>query len=81
MIERPYTSASNRDRRISKGRPAAKAEWEADKCSNHFSYRLKGKVGTKRPIPMTSVKSLPARFYKLKCRHATTGVYLKRFGH
>jgi hypothetical protein len=63
------------------GRSAAKAKWEADKCSKHFSYRLKGKAGTKRPIPMTSVKSLAARFYRLKSGHAPTGVYLKRFGH
>jgi hypothetical protein len=61
--ERPYTSASNRARRISEGRSAAKAKWKADKCSKHLSYRLKGKVGTKRPIPMTSMKSLAARFY------------------
>jgi len=63
VIERPYTSASNMARRISKGRSVAKARWEADKCSKHFCYRLKGKAGTKRPIPMTSVKSLAARFY------------------
>ena len=81
VIERPYTSASNRARPISGGRSAAKAEWEADKCSKHFSYRLKGKAGTKRPIPMTSVKSLAARFYQVKSGHAPTGVYLKRFGH
>ena len=63
MIERPYTSASNRARHISEGRSASKAEWEPDKCSKHFSNRLKGKAGTKRPIPMTSVKPLAARFY------------------
>jgi len=63
VIEWPYNSASNRARRISEGRSAAKAEWEADKCSKHFSYRLKGKAGTKRPISMTCVKSLAARFY------------------
>jgi hypothetical protein len=68
-------------RRISEGRSAAKARWEADKCSKHFNYRLKGKAGTKRPIPMTSVKSLAARFYRLKPGHAPTVVYLKRFGH
>jgi len=71
-IEWPHTSASNRARRISEGRSAAKAKWEADKCSKHFSYRLKGKTGTKRPIPITSVKSLAARFYRLKCGHAPT---------
>jgi len=81
MLERAYTSASNSARRISVGRSAAKAQWEADKCSKHFSYRLKGKAGTKRPIPMTRVKLLAARFYRLKSRHAPTGVYLKRFGH
>jgi len=81
VIERPYTWASNMARRISEGRSAVKAEWEADKCSKHFSYRLKGKARTKRPIPMTSVKPLAARFYRLKSGHAPTGVYLKRFGH
>jgi len=30
---------------------------------------------------MTSVKSLAARFYRLKSGHAPTGVYRKRFGH
>jgi hypothetical protein len=63
------------------GRAAAKAQWEADKCSKHFGYRLKGKAGSKRPIPMTSVKSLAARFHQLKCGHAPTGTYLKRFGY
>jgi hypothetical protein len=81
VIQRPYTPAWNRASRISKGRSASKAEWEADKCSKHFSYRLKGKAGTKRLILMTSVKSLAARFYRLKTGHAPTGVYLKRFGH
>jgi len=33
VIERPYTSASNRARRICEGRSAAKAKWEANKCS------------------------------------------------
>ena len=80
-IERPYTSASNMARRISEGRSSAKAEWEADKCSKHFGYRLKGKAGAKRSIPMTSAKSLATRFYRLKSGHAPTGVYLKRFGH
>ena len=56
VIERPYTSASNRARRISEGRSAAKAKWEADKCSKHFRYRLEVKTGTKRPVPMTTVK-------------------------
>ena len=79
-IKWPYTSASNMARRISQGRSAAKAQWEADKCSKHFGYRLKGKAGATTSIPMTSVKSLPARFYRPKSRHAPTGVYLKRCG-
>ena len=58
-----------------------KAQWEADKCSKHFGYRLKGKAGSNRPIPMARAKSLATRFYQLKCGHAPTGVYLKRFGH
>ena len=81
MIERPYTSASNRATRISDGCSAAKAEWATDKCSKHFSYRLQGKAGTKRLIPMTWVKSLATRLYQLKSGHAPTGVYLTRFGH
>jgi len=81
VIEQPYTSASNSARQIPEGSSAAKAKWDADKCSNHFSYRLKGKVGTKRPIPMTSVKSLAARFHRVKSQHAPTSVYQKRFGH
>jgi len=79
--QRPYTSASNRARRISEGRSAAKAQWEADKCSKHFGYRLKSKAGSNRPIPIASAKSLATRFYQLKCGHAPTGAYLKRFGH
>jgi len=81
VIERPYTSASNRARQISERRSAAKAEWEAVKCSKHFSYTLKGKAGTKRPIPVTSIQSLAARFYRLRSGNAPTGDYLKRFGH
>jgi len=80
-IQRPYSSASNRARQICERQSAAKAKWEADKCSNHFSYRLKGKVETKRTIPMASVKSLAARFYRLQCGHASSGIYLKLFGH
>jgi len=30
---------------------------------------------------MASAKSLAIRFYQLKCGHAPTGAYLKRFGH
>jgi len=80
-IERPYPSASNGARRISEGRLVAKAKWEADKCSKHFSYRLKGKTGTKRPVLMSSVKSLATWFNRLKWGHAPTGVHLKRFDH
>jgi len=63
------------------GRSAAKAKWEADKCSKRFSFRRKGKTGTKRPVPMTCVKSLATWFYRLNCRNAPTGAYLKWFGH
>jgi len=57
------------------------AKCEAVKCSNHFRYRPKGKKGTKRPVPITRVKVLATRFYRLKCGHAPTGVYLKQFSH
>jgi len=79
--ERVYTSAANRTRRISEAKTAAKAEREVDKCSKHHGYRLNGKAGSKRPIPMNSVKPLAARFYRLKSGHAPVGTYLKRFGH
>ena len=42
LRERIYTSAANRARRITEGRTAAKAKWEADKCTKHYGYRLKG---------------------------------------
>jgi len=79
--ERIYTSAVNRVRWISEGRTVAKAQWEADTISNHSSYTLKGKAGSKRPIAMTSVKSLATMFYRLNSRHAPTGMYLKQFKH
>ena len=60
--ERVYTLAADRTRRISEANTAAKAEWEADKCSKHYGYRLKGKAGSKRAIPTNSAKSLAARF-------------------
>ena len=56
-MERLVTLASNRARQIPAGRSVAMAMWEADQCSKHFSYRLKGKTVTKRPVPMTWVKS------------------------
>jgi len=37
VSERPYTSPSRIARPISEGRAAAKAKWEADKCSKGFS--------------------------------------------
>jgi hypothetical protein len=79
--ERVYTSAANRNRRISEAKTVAKAKWEADKCSKHHGYRLKGKAGSKRPIPMNTVKPLAARFYRLNSEHTPVGTYLKRFGH
>jgi hypothetical protein len=55
--------------------------WDTDKCSKHHGYRLKGKAGSMKPIPMNCVKSLAARFYRLKSRYAPVGTYLKGFGH
>jgi hypothetical protein len=80
-MEEPYTLGLNRASRIPEGRSAAMAKWEAYKSNRHFSYRLKGKTGTKRPVPMTSVTSLATRFYRSKSGHAPTRVYIKRFGH
>jgi len=79
--ERVYTWAANRTRRISEAMTVAKVEWEADKCRKQHGYRLKGKAGSKRPIPMNSVKTLAARFYRLKSGHAPVGTYRKRLGH
>ena len=75
------TSAGNRAGRISEWSTAAKAEWDAASCSKHYGYRVKGKAGSKRPVPMISVKSLATRFYRLESWHAPTGTYLKRFRH
>jgi len=61
--ERVYTLVANRTGGISKAMMTPKAEWEADKCSQHHGYRLQGKADTKRPIAMNSVKPLAARFY------------------
>jgi ribonuclease HI len=79
--ERVYTSAVNRTRRIAEAKTVAKAEWEANKYSKHHCYRLKAKAGSKRPIPMNSVKPLAARFYRLRFGHVPVGTYLKWFGH
>jgi len=76
-----YTLAENRGRRISEGRTVGKAKWEANKCSKHYGYRLKGKAGSKKSAPMTSVKSLTMKFYRLKSGHALIETYLKWFGH
>jgi len=77
--ERVYTLAPNRTRQISDAKTAAKAQWEADKCSKHHGYRLKGEAGSKIPIPMNSVKALAARLYRLKSGHEPVGTYLKQF--
>ena len=61
-IDRLYSSAWNMARWISEERSAAKAKWEADTCGKHFGYRLKGKAGAKRSIPMTSVKCYGGAF-------------------
>jgi len=63
---------------ITERKSAAKAEWEAEECSKHFGYIIKGKAGAQRSIPMRSAKSLAARFYKPQALHAPTGVYPKR---
>jgi hypothetical protein len=63
VLEQPYISALNRATKISKATSAGKVKWVAVNCSKDLSNRLKGKAGTKRPILMTSVKSLAARFY------------------
>jgi len=71
--EKVYTSVVNRTRQISEAKTAPKAEWEADKCSKHHGYRLKRRAGSKRPIPMDSVKPLAARYYRLKAAHLAFG--------
>jgi hypothetical protein len=77
--EEAFTSAANRARRITEQRAAAKAEWEERRLSKHYGYR-DGKAGSRRPVPMKSRKSLASRYYQLKCGHAPTATYLKRFG-
>jgi len=64
-----------------RGKVSCQSGIETDKCSKHFGYRLKGKAEAKRTIPMTSAKSLAARFYRPKSGHAPTAVYQTRFRH
>jgi hypothetical protein len=59
----------------------AKVQWEADKCSTQYSHRLLGNAGRMRFVPITSMKLLLAKFYRLKIGHAVTGTYLQRIGH
>jgi len=54
--EKVYTSVENRTREIPEAKTVAMAQWEADKCSKHYGYRLKGKAGSKRPIPRNIAK-------------------------
>jgi hypothetical protein len=77
--EQAFISAANRVRRITEQRAAAKTEWEEKRMSRHCGYR-NGKAGSRRPIPMKSKKSLASRYYQLKCGHAPTATYFKRFG-
>jgi hypothetical protein len=77
---RVYKSAVNMTRKISEAKTAAKSEWKPNKPSKHHGYRLKGKAGGKRPIPMNGVKTLTARFYQLKSAQVPVGKYLKRLG-
>ena len=77
--EQVYTSAANWTRLISEAKMVAKAQWEAERFGKHYGYRLKWKAASKRPIRMNSAKSQAAMFYRLKCRHAPVGTYLKRF--
>jgi len=65
---------------ISKGEVVAKEVWEANKCSKHYRYRLKGKAGIQRSVLMTSGKALVTTFNCAECGHAPVGTYLMRFG-
>jgi hypothetical protein len=80
-LELLLTLAAKRARRVSEGQTAAKAKWEAKWCSKHYGYRLKIKAGSKRSVPLTCVKPLAEKFYRLKSSYAPTGAYLKTFGH
>ena len=68
--ERVYSSPGNRTRLISEAKTAVKAQLEANKCSNHYGYRLKGKAGSNRPIQMNSATPLAARFNQVISGHA-----------
>lgn len=71
----------NRCRQVSEGRTAAKAKLEANKCSQHYGYRLKGNDRSKRSVPIRTVKSLATWFYRLQSGHLPTGTDEKQFGH
>lgn len=68
----------NRPIQISVAKMAAKAELEAEKSNKQHGHTVKGKAGNQRPVPMNSMKPLPAMFYRLKSGHTSVGLYLKR---
>jgi len=58
--------------------------WESGSligCTKHYGYRLMGTAGSTRLVPITSMQSLAALFYRLKSRNTPTGAHLKPFGH
>jgi hypothetical protein len=71
--EQIYFSSRNRAWRNSESRKAANAVWDANHWLKNYGYRLKGKAGSKRSVPMTSVSSLATTFYTLKSGHALVG--------
>jgi len=62
VCEGIYTSPVDTARWISDGGMLAKAMWDAEQCSKHHGYWLKGKAWSKRSLPMMSLKWLARRF-------------------
>jgi len=80
-LQWPYNSTLNWTRWISEEPSPAKPQWEADRYSTHFRYRLKGKACSNSLIPMASANLLATRFYRIKYGDVPTGDDLQWFGH
>ena len=54
---------------------SGRMQYDYKLTNKHFGYKLKVKARSKRPIPITNVKSLATRFYRPKWGHAPTGCF------
>jgi len=71
-----YTLAVSRAGQISQGRTVVNAMWEAKRWVKHYGSIPKGKSVLKRPIKLTMMNQLRAKFHTLKSRHTLNGLFI-----